>query len=380
MKEDTTLDSNILLGISEGLDLVLISENEVLVQFGTRSYPSELLRDTDMTGILGKLLSRLLQSPITLDDLLSDISPDDRAAVQSLIDDLLLRGILTDIRKSPVQQYLNYTFTGESGLAEYTISLLGTGPLGARLAYSLLQHGIGRMTLLDDRKGDDLWYTFLPFGPRLRTDSDFTNVALRDRLHLAGFTNVESLEAQCDAAGIEMAVARSNLMVLALEQPNLHLAHLVNRFCIRDRKPWLLVTIDGNFGLIGPLFLPVHTACYNDYQTLADAATPSPEMARRYHQHILQRRASSFFPGLPSYAEIVAGYASLAIVHFLLRNSSFALGRVLTIDFDHMLIDVEDVLKLPRCPVCGGEKSAYQPPFSAEIAARSSTMGPHTET
>jgi bacteriocin biosynthesis cyclodehydratase domain-containing protein len=188
---------------------------------------------------------------------------------------------------------------------------------------------------------------------------------------------VESLDAQLDAAGVETAVARSDVTVLALEQPDLRLAHLVNRFCIRNRKPWLLTTIDGNFGLVGPLFLPVHTACYNDYRTLADAATSnpgSPGMTRKYHQYILKRGAASFFPGLPAYAEIVAGYASLAILHFLLRNSCFALGRVLTINFDRMLIDVEDVLKLPRCPVCGGERSASQPPFSAEIVTRSSTI------
>jgi len=187
---------------------------------------------------------------------------------------------------------------------------------------------------------------------------------------------VESIDAQLDAAGVETAVARSDVTVLALEQPDLRLAHLVNRFCIRNRKPWLLAIIDGNFGRVGPLFIPVHTACYNDYRTL-DAATTNPanpEMARKYRQHILKRGAVSFFPGLPAYAEIVAGYSSLALVHFLLRNSSFALGRVLTIDFDRMLIDVEDVLKLPRCPVCGGERSAYQPPFSAEIVTRSSTI------
>jgi bacteriocin biosynthesis cyclodehydratase domain-containing protein len=360
-----------LLSIAEGLDLVLISDDEVLVQFGTRSYPSELLRDVDLTGILGKLTARLLKGPANLSELLSDLRAEDQAEARLLIDDLLQRGILTDILTSPVEQYLRYSFTGESRLAECSVSLLGTGPIGVRLAHSLLQHGIGRITLLDDRKADDLWHTFLPLGPECDRAADrATNVILRDRLLAAGYTSVESPDAKFDTTGVEAAVARSDFIVVAFEQPDLRLAHLVNRFCIRDRKPWLLATIDGNFGLVGPLFLPIHTACYNDYRTLSDAATPSKQMARKHRQHILRRGAGSFFPGLPAYAEIVAGYASLAIVHFLLRDSSFALGRVLTIDFDRMLIDVEDVLKLPRCPVCGAEKSAYQPPFSAEVTTR----------
>jgi bacteriocin biosynthesis cyclodehydratase domain-containing protein len=377
MDRDAQLNSDTLLSVSEGLDLVLISDNEVLVQFGTRSYPSELLRDTDLTGTLGRLIGRLLQGPVNLRDLLTGLRAEEQAEARILIDDLLQRGILAEVSKSPVEQYISYAFTGVSRLAECSVSLLGAGPIGVRLAHSLLQHGIGRITLLDDRKVNDLWYTFLPLGPDGdHSDGGPAHQALRDRLLAAGYTGVESLDAQLDAAGVETAVSRADVTVVALEQPDLRLAHLVNRFCIRNRKPWLLAIVDGNFGRVGPLFIPVHTACYNDYRTLdaATANTANPGMARKYHQHILKRGAASFFPGLPAYAEIVAGYTSLALVHFLLRNSSFALGRVLTIDFDRMLIDVEDVLKLPRCPVCGGERSAYQPPFSAEIVTRSSTI------
>jgi bacteriocin biosynthesis cyclodehydratase domain-containing protein len=135
----------------------------------------------------------------------------------------------------------------------------------------------------------------------------------------------------------------------------------------------LLATTDGNLGRVGPLFLPVETACYNDYITLTDAAQPNPAMARRYARHLMDRGAISFFPGLPAHADIVGGYASLAIAHYLLRASSFALGRVLTIDFDRLQAEVEDVLKLPRCPVCGREGRSYQPAYPGEIVTRSST-------
>ncbi len=378
MDRDAQLNGDTRLSISEGLDLVLISDNEVLVQFGNRSYPSELLRDTDLTGTLGRLIGRLLQGPVNIRDLLTGLRAEEQAEARILIDDLLQRGILAEVSKSPVEQYISYAFTGESRLAECTVSLLGAGPIGVRLAHSLLQHGIGRVTLLDDRRVNDLWYTFLSLGADGdHSDGGLAHQVLHDRLLAAGNSSVEALDARLDAAGVEKAVSRSDVTVVALEQPNLRLAHLVNRFCIRDRKPWLQTIIDGNFGHVGPLFIPVHTACYNDYRTLADAATPkpgNPEMARKYHQHSLKRESASFFPGLPAYAEILAGYASLALVHFLLRNSSFALGRVVTINFDRMLIEVEDVLKLPRCPVCGGEGSAYQPPFSAEIVTRSSTI------
>jgi len=357
-----------ILSIAEGLDVVLLSDDEVLVQFGTRSSPSELLRDTDLKGFLGRIIGRLLQGPASLNDLLSDLRTEDCADARTMIDDLTQRGILTDIDRSPIEQYLRYTFTGDSMLVDRSVSLIGAGPIGARLAHSLLQNGLGRITLLDHRPADHLWHTFLPLGREpVQDPSKPAHRALRDHLLAAGHTRVECLDTSFfDAATIEEAVARSDFVVVALEQQNLQLCHLVNRFCVRDQKPWLLAMIDGNFGLIGPLFLPPHTACYSDYRTLADASTPSREMARKHRQHILQRSAASFFPGLPAYADVVAGHTALAVVDFLIRDTSFALGRVLVIDFNRMMIDIEDVLKLPRCPVCGTERSAYRPLVSPD--------------
>jgi bacteriocin biosynthesis cyclodehydratase domain-containing protein len=365
---DNSLTGETLLGVAEGLDLVFISDDELLIQFGIRSRPSELLRDADLTGILKKTVGRLLQAPMTLDNLLAGLEAGQQAEGRELLADLIARGIVTDLRRTPVQQYLGYTFTGESSLEDRKVGLIGTGPIGVRIAQSLLLHGITRLVLLDDRKPDRLWHSFLPpgHGPPDAPPRAASQV-LRDTLVAAGHQGVEAVPGRFDLAGIEAAVLKADFLVVALEQPNLRLAHLVNRLCIRHRKPWMLTAIEGNFGLVGPLFLPVHTACYNDYQVLAEAATPSPAIARKHRQHIERRAAGSYFPGLPAYAEILAGFSALAAVHFLLRGTSFALGRVMVMDFDRMAIEVEDVLKLPRCPVCSREKSAYRPAFSPEL-------------
>jgi bacteriocin biosynthesis cyclodehydratase domain-containing protein len=350
-----------LIGIAEGLNLVIISANEVLVQFGTRSRPSELLRDNDLTGELGKAIARLVQAPATVEELLLQTNPTNVPAMHSLLADLLARGIVADLRSNPIEQYLRYTFEGETYLPNSRVLLIGSGPLGARIAQNFLQHGIGTLTLLDERPVDALWGALIPFGRGSRSNGERADVALRELLAIP----VRCLQTGLDAAGVETAIEDSDFLVLALEQPDLRLAHLVNRFAIRHRKPWLIATIDGNLGLVGPLFHPVETACYNDYQTLVMAATPSPDIARKHRETMVNRTSRSFFVGLPSYAEIIAGHASLALVHFLLRGSCFALGRVMVIDFDRMRIDVEDVLKLPRCPVCGTHKSPYRPAFSS---------------
>jgi hypothetical protein len=125
--------------------------------------------------------------------------------------------------------------------------------------------------------------------------------------------------------------------------------------------------------------VPGVTACYNDFRTLADAADASPLMARVYRNHAVRRGATTFSPGLPAHAEIMSGFVSLAAVHHLLMGTSYLLGRALTIGFDRMTLDVEDVLKLPRCPVCGRLRSAYQPPFSAEVVTRVPPAGDNAD-
>lgn len=356
------LDRDTVLGVAEGLDLVLISDNEVLIQFGLRSRPSELLRDREVSGLLGRTVGRVLRGPATVGELLAEVRPAQEGEARELLSDLVERGILADARTSPVEQYVRYTFEGEPHLAGGRVAVIGAGPLGARVAQNLARHGLSGLVLLDDRPVDGCWRAYGPLGPDDNHEGTRADLALLKSLGQAA----RSLDAGLDAAGVEEAVAAADLIVLALEQPDLSTAHLLNRYAIRERKPWLLATIDGNLGMVGPLFLPVETACYNDYRTLAFAATPNRLMARRHREHVLKGRGSgSFFVGLPSYAEIVAGHASLAAVHFLLRGSCFALGRVMVIDFDRMQIDVEDVLKLPRCPVCGTQKSAYRPPFAA---------------
>ena len=254
MTETNSLTGETLLGVAEGLDLVFISDDELLVQFGIRSRPSELLRDADLTGILKKTVGRLLQAPTSLDDLLAGLEPGQRAEGGELLGDLIARGIVTDVRRTPVEQYLGYTFSGESALAGRCVGLIGTGPIGVRIAQSLLLHGVDRLALLDDRVPDKLWTSFLlaGHGP-IEATSRASSEVLRGLLGAAGHQGIEALPGAFDPAGVEPVVAKADFLVVALEQPNLRLAHLVNRLCIRHRKPWMLVAIEGNFGLVGPL-------------------------------------------------------------------------------------------------------------------------------
>ena len=362
------LPSKTVFRISQGLDLVLLSDDEVLVQFGTRSHPSELFRDSDMTGVLARTIGRLLQGPATLDDLIAAAGESHANDVAEFVNHLFDRGFLSSAEQDPVEQYLRYSFDGATALGEQSVALFGCGPLGARIAEGLVQHGVGSIVLVDDRKTDVLWEKSAPLNWTTGEELKSAAAAVAEALSSNG-SKVERVSGQTNAVMVDDVITKTGFAIMAMEQVDLRLGHLINRFAIRRRKPWLHVAIDGNFAVVGPLFEPPYTACYNDFRTLATAATPSADMMNRYRRHILERPASSFFPGLPAYAEIAAGYAVLAAVHRLLGRPSFASGRAMMINFEQFQIDVEEVLRLPRCPVCGSQKTIPRPVSPPDFAS-----------
>lgn len=366
------VDPDTTLGIAAGLDVVLLSEDEVLIRFGTRSHPSELLRDHELRGVLGRIFGRLLAGDTTFRDLLSELPETDTAGARLMIADLVERGIITDIRSSSIDQYLRYTFGGESSLGSGSVTVIGLGPIGVRLAHSLLEHGIGRVNLLDDRKPDTLWRTLLPRNLADMTDDGKPiHFLVRDRLAELGYATAYAIDGSWDVSGLEEAMSKSHITVLALERANPRIAHLVNRVSISLNKPWIVGCIDGSLGIVGPLFLPFKGACYNCYETLSDATINGREMNRKYRQHLLNDHLSKFFPGLPSFSEILSGFLSIGVVSFLTTGSNFFLSRNMTINFSRMIFDVEDILKLPRCPVCGSNKAVYRAHFSPDILHKS---------
>jgi len=357
------------LTVAEGLEVVILNENEVLVQRGTRSTPSELLRDSELRGFLGPVMARLSEAPRTVDELAAGVPPEDVGEVRELLGGLRESGFVVPAGTELLDGYLSYAFEGARPLADRSVALLGAGPLGARIAAGLLQHGVGRVTLLDDRPADAVWRRFVPFAGTGDPDGRPACALLAERLQALGHgpARVQAGAPTTDTAALERAIGEADLAVVAFERPQLRLTQRVNRVCVRDERPWLLAGIDGNVALAGPLFVPPHTACYNCFRTLADASAPNAEMAERYRRHLAAGRSASFFPGLPAHADLAAGYATLAAAHYLARGTAFLVGRALFLDFGDMSMDLEDVLVLPRCPVCARTRPAYEPAFAPRV-------------
>lgn len=346
--------------IADGLDVVILNNDEVLVQFGSRSLPAELFRDPDRNGILGSLVSNFLVGPSTLSDAVDGLDEYLRRQAGQVLGELVHKGILVKQSASPVEQYLAYTHTGETSLKERSVGVFGGGPLGERIAVGLRDHGVGKVSVVDDRLTDR--------ESQRVANGDSAHNRLRSTAKLAT-AGIDVLHAsELSPRVLEPIINAHDLMLVAFEQPSLSVYHLVNRICLKNSKPWMVATIDGDRGIAGPLFAGHETGCYNCYEALSESAIGSRNIAKHHRRHRLSRGSGSFSTGLPVHADIVAGFATLAALHFLLEKVSFLQGRHLSINFDRLSVDIEDVLRLPRCPVCQGSRPLSAPPFPIDTA------------
>src|SRR5690606_10228285 len=217
--------------------------------------------------------------------LLRAVAPEHRTDAREALQRMMEAGVVVRAGADPLAAYLGYACGGRA-LADQSAALVGAGPLGARIAISLTQHGIGTLTLVDPRRPDDIStrFTPLPSGASAAgTAAEALGAALASsrrettvRIGGCGFEDVDVLRE---------IVSGHDIVIVAFERPQLHLTHLINRLCLVEQKPWLLARIDGAVGSAGPLFVPPDTACYNCYQALLDTSVPSAAMAQHYRRY-----------------------------------------------------------------------------------------------
>jgi ribosomal protein S12 methylthiotransferase accessory factor len=107
--------------------------------------------------------------------------------------------------------------------------------------------------------------------------------------------------------------------------------------------------------LVGPIFVPGETACYDCYRKRLDSHRrhlAAFQALERWQRDRNERPEPS--PVLPAVARLAAAWTALEVFHYVTRVASpRTLGRVLVYDPAEARLGIETVLKIPWCPTCG---------------------------
>lgn len=121
--------------------------------------------------------------------------------------------------------------------------------------------------------------------------------------------------------------------------------------------PVLYGAVDGVVGQIGPLVQPGRTSCLECYRQRCRSTMDRPEFFEEFHSSDSQNSTAEFAP----MSNVVCGLLELEVTNVLACNTAITQGRMLTLDFRTFGVDVNEILKVPRCNVCDSE-STDRPP------------------
>jgi thiazole/oxazole-forming peptide maturase SagC family component len=111
--------------------------------------------------------------------------------------------------------------------------------------------------------------------------------------------------------------------------------------------------VDGPFVLVGPIFVPNRSACYNCFEVRVMMNLREAGSYQRYKHALVKgqiKRGGD--PLLPLLGNLLTAHTAMEIVNFELTGTSWTVGKVLSIYLPTMEMIFNDVLRLPGCPAC----------------------------
>lgn len=294
------------------------------------------IQETESEESIERLFAKL-DGEHTLESILEPYDAEDRNAILGLFEQLRNKNVIYDAAEwngavgRPQIEAVDGLGGRMESLSEQTVLVVGVGEIGPQIAADLVRAGVGSVWL-DRPISDDL-------------DRDPDPMGLLDRLD-------EHDAFDRHDGDLREALSAVDVAVLATDGFRHGVASTFNEFAHDTGTPWMLAQIRGYDGLVGPVVYPGETACYACLEQRIEANVSDPD------SYVAPRDGAAGQPslspvGLPSFARTVAGYATVDLLYLLAYGQAFTTGRTITVDFTDLSTEVNEVLKAPRCSVCG---------------------------
>ena len=354
--------------LSPYVHVAICGSNEIMVKHGSRSRFSHIVRDHAGTRLLGRVL-RILREPLTVADILTrgSFADHERQDIENLVDRLLRENVLIHSDGCMLDAYFPiWLGDAPESTNGRTVGILGCGLLGSHIARHLLNADPKELVLLDGRRMSPLDAQVL----RLRNPDEVLGVpygeALAARLRERGYSRVRTVDAPlADTTALEDLYGACDFVAVALDSFSPFTLHRINAVALRQKRPWLCTYMDGSDGVIGPLYVPGETGCYNEFEIQNEATASLKTDYLTFKESLEADTNDTLLSGcvMSPFRSIVAGWASTAALAFLMTGKSFLLDRCLRVDFERFSVDRQDVLRLPRCPACAELRVARRHTF-----------------
>lgn len=340
------------------------------------SETTKILKGAAVLQVFSKLLS-LLDGRHTTDDIIKELdSVINTNLIEAVIKKLHDAGIIEDAEQEitsgltaqeleqfrPQVNFFNATLEGSASildreetsaiadqkrLKETHFLIFGGGMLATSLALQAARSGIGNI-----------------FGASIQHSP---SLALIDSMVAFEAADIP----QDDLKRLEQLLddKKPALVAVALDQPDPGVMEWVNESSQSRGIPFIHCQTHGTEGVIGPFVVPGETACYTCYRMRIDSQMEFYEEYCAWKEWVKtngkHQRAQAV--GLFAFTEMTAAMAAIEIIKYITEiyepatYNKFISINALSLDVIH-----HQVLKLPRCPSCGGARHRVPLPIWQE--------------
>lgn len=323
--------------------------------------------------ILNRMLSLLSESPLTMDELLTQFAAADHPAVRKLAEHLTRKDILfseggaasTEKPETRLDVFAwHFGKTGEALSEEIRakhIAVFGVNAITRQLTAALGAAGMSNYALVDVPALRNLDY----FGE----DGRFADARWNGER-----TGPQPLPEWRENGG----ASKHDCVIAACDFGSRFALEEWNEACVKSEIPYFPVLLKDMVGWIGPLTIPGETACLRcarlrENSHLTDAAE------KRAVEESLDAE-TAVFGFFPSMASILGDIAAVELVKYFASIPVWRAGSMIEVNLAATRMARHTVLKIPRCPVCSPlipmspmttQKSLFMPgnPQESERAA-----------
>ena len=341
---------------------VEVSPNRIEFRVGPFVGPTHSLADRDGDGELGRLLG-YLDGERTVSEILAAFDDDAAAELRPVVASLLEKNALVDVSDREPDAVWAYSTVSDtvSGdeldrLRSATVGVVTRGRIGKMVAADLVEAGVDEVSVLDFGDERD---SVLELPDDLAFDADDADDAESNGDNADDADDAESGADDAPEPGdVEALVSAVDYVVYADDAASMDVARRVNERAVATETPVSVGQLLGVEAVVGPTIVPGQGPCLECLlerwtMRLADDDGYRAYLDADSTDGTARSESTDQRAHLPSHARLVAGFLSKEVLTQLLTGHGYTVGRTFDVDLVSMRFQTNEIMKLPRCDVCG---------------------------
>lgn len=319
-----------------------ISENKIEFRVGPFAGSKHSIKDNEEENVIGSLIE-YLDGTYTVQEIITEFGEEYKQPLMEVLENLIEEKIIVDVTNTHPDHLWSYCSIDDrvseeqiDRLEKSSVGIITRGQIGKMVATDLAKTGVKEIHIIE-----------------LSDKSEFDE-SQSDQIKRVSKDNLESLVSTVDYA------------IYADESPSMDVAKNINQTAVESNTTLLIGQLLGVEGIIGPTIIPGQSPCL---QCLLDRWRSFQSTIDSYHAYI-ETQDTKTDVHLPAHSRLVAGFLSKEATTHLLTGHGYLVSRTVDINLLTMSLEANELLKMPRCNICGVNDEDWQRLIHHEVFER----------